>query len=67
MKLSTTEIDLIKYIKRSRYVDDWAQVSEKLWPYIMKLPVQLIELKEAENNKFVKLSHDGEIVFYWLL
>jgi len=52
-------------VKRSPVIDDeWREVSDELWPLVLNVHPKLIELDE--QNKRVRLSPDGEILYKWL-
>lgn len=65
MQLTNGEKHLLRLIQKDRDADGWAKVSELVWPFVEKLPSQLCELRATEDGRFIKLTHDGEVVLDW--
>ena len=66
-KLSDNDKHLLRLIHRSEKRDGWASVSQPIWPFIAKLPSDLVELQEVGFSGIVKLTREGETVLKWLL
>ncbi len=65
MKLTTFQIDTIRLIKRSKTDENgWAQCTDKIYPYIKQMPVDLVECDDAKKK--VRLTEEGKIVAKWL-
>ncbi len=65
MKLDSGNKHLLRLILKGKNKEGWAKVSDILWPIVSKLPTQLVEFNADGNQKFVRLTHDGEVVLEW--
>lgn len=65
-QLSVGDKHLLKLILRDKDSEGWTKVSSTVWPYVSRLPSQLVELrKHDDGGGQVKLTHDGEVVCEW--
>lgn len=64
--LTPNDKHLLRLVERGKKENGWSNVSAQVWPFISKLPQELVELKEVGFGGIVKLTKEGEIVLKWL-
>jgi hypothetical protein len=58
---------LMRLLKQDPKTNGWVRVSDILWPFIKKIPLELIHVKQTAEGNFARLSYDGEVVVKWTI
>lgn len=64
-KISGPDRHLLSLIRKDKKPDGWTSVSRMVWPFMLKLPRELVELEEVGEGGIAKLTPTGEIVLDW--
>ena len=67
-KLAAGQKNFLRLIQKeaAERLDGWAKVSEQLWPLIVEMPTELVELKPKGNARFCRLTDSGRAVLMFL-
>lgn len=65
--LTANDRHMLRLIERSPKNKGWAFCSATVWPLVVKMPRELVELEEVATGGVVKLTQEGETVLKWLL
>lgn len=57
---------ILRLIQRDKDAEGWTKVSRTLWPWILKLPIELVETQAREEGGVAKLTERGNIVIEWI-
>jgi hypothetical protein len=66
MPLDQNQKHLLCLIAQEAKSDGWAIVSDAVWPLLLPLPQELIELRQLPNGGLVKLTDEGRTVATYL-
>lgn len=67
-KLTQTDIDLLKLVKRSPKIDGWAKVSSMCMQLVENKLTELIEVQKNEDNTGrVRFTPKGEVISEYVL
>lgn len=65
MKLDPKDRHLLSLIRKDKKPNGWTSVSKMVWPLMLKLPRELVELEEVGEGGIAKLTETGETVLDW--
>ena len=57
---------LLRLVRKGQDEHGWAKVSKQVWPFMINLPSELVELEEVGEGGIAKLTRDGNVVIDWI-
>lgn len=59
MRISFHELSFLRLIRKGDKGDGWAPVSKIVWPCALAMPDDMVERKESDDGRFVRLTTLG--------
>lgn len=65
MKLDNAQLHLLRLTAKGSDAEGWAKVSGAIWPFVAKLPDDLVERRPSEDGGHVRLTDRGEAIIMY--